>query len=803
MYKRLEKALQLQCACATHLLEYLLTLHSGRAQGGWKKDLETNKEMASKSTTLDWEEARAEFFQETYPSESLNSSTSTEVRRQQQQEVRNAVASSFRDASVGTLESRSSRVSIHLNRTASTTPADAVSPTAEETEEAPLSVHAPSSSKTGTSRATAKARMRAAVQGLEEDESDEGEIEVVDFTDENLATEVESWQNQKRLRDLALPLSQKKTLRLQYEKCPKIKLTRMRSVQFAFKRFAHWLCKLRGLICQRLVHWSKPLACIDRHRGGEMFAALQLHKILIFVTSIISLTVLSFILLPYMLIMCDFSLERCTQPIDRSNATISLDNWWMLQHYRLFFYYSYFSPERAVHSDFHSFLPLEEQHFPLIYLVTNFACLLGVCLYLFRHLVVLIKGVTWDETADTWFKNIFASWNHNMVCQTSSKLKHRSIYRQMKQKIQLARSPTRAKTFCTRCLWVAARCLSALFTLIIWACIILSVHLATRLRLEDVEDYRQHLPWLELGLFLLPSVLLTLVRLAILPLAALLDKWEYYPFNTRVIVFSLRLFVSRAIGLLTFVTTLYHSPHSSCWEDRFCHQILTLASVDFLADVLLTLVLRFPRVLLASLFQRRWSCSTKLDYNPYETVTDLTIDLGLIVLGLFYCPVLPFYMGLKLTLGYGLRLFHIWVNCSASRNIHSTSCLKFLFVGFSSVMVLFSSAVFVYAVVWNRVSNTCGPAQAQETFISVIPWYRILTATREQWPVAIIAYVMAALVLVLLFGLYISHLKRLSIERDANELKCQLAIATQEKCYLISKIKRPNKPCSSTHALTR
>ena len=30
---------------------------------------------------------------------------------------------------------------------------------------------------------TAKARMRAAVQGLEEEESDEGEIEVVDFTD--------------------------------------------------------------------------------------------------------------------------------------------------------------------------------------------------------------------------------------------------------------------------------------------------------------------------------------------------------------------------------------------------------------------------------------------------------------------------------------------------------------------------------------------------------------------------------------------------------------------------------------------
>ena len=46
---------------------------------------------------------------------------------------------------------------------------------------------------------------------------------------------------------------------------------------------------------------------------------------------------------------------------------------------------------------------------------------------------------------------------------------------------------------------------------------------------------------------------------------------------------------------------------------------------------------------------------------------------------------------------------------------------------------------------------------------------------------AIIAYILSSLIAVLLFGLYISHLKRLSIERSANELKCQLAIATQEK----------------------
>ena len=52
---------------------------------------------------------------------------------------------------------------------------------------------------------------------------------------------------------------------------------------------------------------------------------------------------------------------------------------------------------------------------------------------------------------------------------------------------------------------------------------------------------------------------------------------------------------------------------------------------------------------------------------------------------------------------------------------------------------------------------------------------------------AIIAYILSSLIAVLLFGLYISHLKRLSIERSANELKCQLAIATQEKVCIFTK----------------
>jgi hypothetical protein len=176
------------------------------------------------SASMEWEEARAEFFQETYPSDrsvsdsigalTTNTSASNTGRRTVIESVgtgsRNGHPASMLghptgahiinkdNTAAGTLESRTSRVSRHSSNvhvpnnrtppTASTTPADAISPLGDSVRTSTDDqLNAIFSSRQGTNdtrrggRMT-KARMRAAVQGLEEEDS-EGEIEVVDFTD--------------------------------------------------------------------------------------------------------------------------------------------------------------------------------------------------------------------------------------------------------------------------------------------------------------------------------------------------------------------------------------------------------------------------------------------------------------------------------------------------------------------------------------------------------------------------------------------------------------------------------------------
>ncbi len=196
------------------------------------------------SASMEWEEARAEFFQETYPcdrsvSDSIGALTNASASNTGRRTVLESGTGSRHGGGrtsigggglISTLESRTSRASRHSNNvanktppTASTTPADAISPTTEVRETVPNHNHlvqtqhqdggqglmflnhntaatasassidnlarAPSTSRTETSDTrrgggrNTKARMRAAVQGLEEEDSEEGEIEVVDFTD--------------------------------------------------------------------------------------------------------------------------------------------------------------------------------------------------------------------------------------------------------------------------------------------------------------------------------------------------------------------------------------------------------------------------------------------------------------------------------------------------------------------------------------------------------------------------------------------------------------------------------------------
>ena len=590
---------------------------------------------------------------------------------------------------------------------------------------------------------------------------------------------------------------------------------------------------------------------IDKHRGSEMYEAMVIHKLTILLSALVGANILLLLILPYFLLVCnlfmvDYSKPSCHKLLNgtrrESNIMESIFQGMKAyrlpppinipRYYQLPLLYGSFEPvEPEVdqgESPISILKSIYEGHVALIYACTVVLCLVGVTVYFFRQTIQLIRGVIYEQTADTWFRNLFASWNFSNVCQPSNYLKHQSLYNHIKQKMRF--SKYQRQSCGNICLLMTGRIFGVTFTLAIWVLTVVSVHFACIFKPRNILDSLINSGYmvsesteLALGRFLvfLPACLVVLVKLIVPPVSRLIGRIESYPLTIRVTLYSARMFSARVVAIFTLVTTSFHlqlsgksvfsdaisstngttplpAPKVSqleCWEDGLCLHLVSIACLDFVADFGLILLIRFPRVIIQSICHQTWSCSVKLNFDPYETIIDLVTDLSLITIGILHCPIIPVIVCAKLLLTYGLKLFHLWVNCSTSREIHSAAYVKFLFVGFSSVTVLFSLISLVFAMTYIDVSKSCGPFKSQTKMwdvfaaeLSGLPKF-----AQSSFTVISLTYFMVSAIFVLMFGLYISHLKRLSIEKNANELKCQLAITTQEKCYLISKIKKPKQ----------
>ena len=636
----------------------------------------------------------------------------------------------------------------------------------------------------------------------------------------------------------------------------------------------------------------QPMVSIDKHRGGEMFTTMALHKLITLLCAVVSFNVLCFLVIPYLVFVCnlinvDYSVASCHYLLNGTrretdfftSALETLDVYDnkppVPRYYQLPLLYGSFEqvrPKAGIDQTSYSDrnIPQEkiintravdytqsstyiviqhiyEKHIPLIYICVIIVSEIGVAIYFFRQLLSLIKGVVYDQTADTWFKNLFASWNYSVVCVTSKILKHQSIYQHIKQKIRFSKYDAK-KSCLAYSLFGGARLIGAALTLFLVGLIVFTLHFVSMLTPKKMVNSLTEQGYInvdgiskiktdwQIFFAFLPATLVTVVKHVTPPIARLIGKMENYKFTLRVSIYTGRLFLNRAAALFTLVTTLYHirltkddnipifntannianddvpqnrlsstelqndemlrsgiEVEEDCWEDKLCLQLVFLVLFDFISDVILILFIRFPWVVFQGIVKQSWNCTVKLNYDPYETIIDLIWDLGIMMLGMLYCPILPVIICIKLGIVYGLKVFHIWVNCSASGEVHSASYIRFLFMGFSSIAILFSTIASIFAITSIGVSPNCGPFKSsQQRIIDIfsnelqeIPLYinsNVSTTT--------LAYILICSIFVLLFGLYISHLKRLAIEQTANELKCQLAITTQEKCYLISKIKR-------------
>ena len=232
------------------------------------------------------------------------------------------------------------------------------------------------------------------------------------------------------------------------------------AIRFAFKRFTEKLKALTKSFFRMFHRLCRPMVGIDKHRGGEMFTTMALHKLITLLCAIVSFNVLCFLVIPYLFFVCnlvnvDYSVASCHYLLNGTrretdflaSALETLDVYDnkppVPRYYQLPLMYGSFEQVMQKSSNKHptygdkktqqkqimKTLPLDysqssfyvviqdiyEKHIPLIYICVIIVSEIGVAIYFFRQLLSLIKGVVYDQTADTWFKNLFASWNYRYI----------------------------------------------------------------------------------------------------------------------------------------------------------------------------------------------------------------------------------------------------------------------------------------------------------------------------------------------------------------------------------------------------
>ena len=101
-----------------------------------------------------------------------------------------------------------------------------------------------------------------------------------------------------------------------FQKCPKIKLARAVALRFAIQRLVANIKSTIQLFCRMFHRLCRPMVSIDKHRGGEMFTTMALHKLITLLCAIVSFNVLCFLIIPYLVFVCnlvnvDYSVASC------------------------------------------------------------------------------------------------------------------------------------------------------------------------------------------------------------------------------------------------------------------------------------------------------------------------------------------------------------------------------------------------------------------------------------------------------------------------------------------------------------
>lgn len=223
-----------------------------------------------------------------------------------------------------------------------------------------------------------------------------------------------------------------------------------------------------------------------------------------------------------------------------------------------------------------------------------------------------------------------------------------------------------------------------------------------------------------------------------------------------------------------------------CWETFISQDIYRLVLVDFFFSLLFTL---WFEIFWAMIYHFK-IISRSPEFNIAANTLDLIYSQALCWLGLFYSPLMPLLMAVKLFIIFYVKWLSVLKTCQTSKKAWHAARTHTIFLFFLLVFFVLTATTVAVSIVFSQPSIECGPFRNFKSAYDVVLNMVISSKGAAEFLQDVLEFIskpgfITLILVTLCISAYYSRIVLIGHKEMVKLLKYQLAMEGQDKVFLL------------------
>ncbi|CAG5116998.1 unnamed protein product [Candidula unifasciata] len=585
------------------------------------------------------------------------------------------------------------------------------------------------------------------------------------------------------VRVIPTTLSKKRTIKRTLSEKPRTRISRCKLIKYWFslkwQKTKHKIVKETRLFDL----WRSHLKTIEGCFGTSVVSYFIFLKWMLLVNIPIFMLTFAFLVIPHILFRY-YRKDRQSVSYEREDFTgiEILTGTGYFEHSEM--YYGFYTNETVeVASGYkyemkYAYLLTSAGYYLFCLIILGYSYLRS-----YRKYYIEVSG----SLPQYYFSLVICGWDYGITSQETAQLKQRSLFNEFKEYLAglntVKEKPTRRQAVQKWCIrlfvWVlvlALICASG------YATYVVSTELSIKPMLANSTTT-------VVSSLTMPFVLSS-IQLIVPMIFSFLEAYEQFSMpKYELYIHMLREQLLRAgmLAVLVYFWLKQASSQVKCWETFVGQELYRLTVMDMIFALLYSFFMEFIR----RLCSLKWKSIERAEFAIARHTLELIYTQSLCWLGIFYSPLLPVVVILKLVITFYVKRYSVTQNCRPSLKPWRASQTHTVFVGYIFIFFIFTCIAVFFGIFEIKSSSDCGPYKSYETSYDVMKeliskWKKNYVVFGDIINIVTSSGFVAAVLVLLCMILYYSKTIMSSRKNRVEQFKAQLISEGKDKKFLLN-----------------